>query len=174
MVEHQHVARGFLRESVARGEDRADHAVHAVRIGFLAHLVAQPSVGERHQVEDLGAERIALQGVGAHRDHRLQCRHVGFLGVEARDQHQHLVQIGIRGQRLVVVLIGVSVIKIVVILVGQRRIARIVAQHQRRIVVGRFRIHRPVDDVVLVGDFGGGQRRNQEQQKQQSFHTGRF
>jgi len=156
------MARGLLRESVARAEDRADDAVHAVRPGFFLLLVAQRTVGERHEVEDFGAERIAFQGVVSHRDHRFQRGPVGFVGVDARGQHQHFVQIGVHGQRLVFVAVGVSVVEVVVILVGQRLVARVVAHHQRGVVERGLGVHRPVEDHVLVGDSGGGQRRNQQ------------
>ena len=162
MVEHEDVARGLLRETVARREDRADDAVHAVRVGPFALLVAQRAVGVGHQVEQLGAERVAREGVGPGRDDRLERPDVGRVGVQPRGQEQHPVQIGIGVERLVGVLIGVAVVEVMVVLVGEGLVARVVAHHQPRVVVRGRGVRDPVEDVLLDGDFGHGQCRQQQ------------
>lgn len=174
MAEHQHVPGRFLREPVPRGEDRADDAVHVRGVGLLAHGIPEGSVGIREGVEDVGAERVALEGLESKRDDGFERLDVRILGVESSQYHQHLVQIGIRRQGLVLVAVGVSVIEIIVVLVGERRIAGVVAHEQRRVIVGRFGVHRPVEDQILIGGLSCGDCRDQQEQEQQFFHDGSF
>ena len=172
MVEHQDVLRIFLRQSVARGFDGRDDLLHAVVVGSFADRVAQRSVRERHQIQQFGAERVAGERIVGRRDQRFEVVAGRLLRVDARGDQKRAVQIGIDIQRLVGVLVGVAVIKVVVVVGREGRVARIVPQHQVGVVVGRFRIHRPVDDPVFVGCLGEC-RPGQHREQQEQFSHGR-
>ena len=79
------------------------------------------------------------------------------------DQHGFVhVRIGI--QRLVGVLIGISVVEVVVVLLGHRVVARLVPQHQVRVVVGGFGIQRLPDNILFDRYFGRCHQRQKQQQ----------
>ena len=123
-------------------------------------------MGIGHQVQDLGAERVAGERIFAHVEHRVERFGQRVVGIEPRCQHQQLVQVGVRLHRFVAPLVGVAVVEVVVILVGERLVARVVAHHQRCVVERRIGVGRLGDDVLLDGDFRRGQRREQEQCQQ--------
>ena len=84
------------------------------------------------------------------------------------ESHQYLIFRRYGSQRMIIVRKGISVVKVIIILFRQRRIARIVPQHQSRIVIGRLVVDGLLEYVVVVGSDLSRQRRGCQHGRQQN------
>lgn len=123
-------------EAVAGILDRRQDGVHPVVVDLFVLRVAERSVSECQQVQQFGAERILHQGIVHRCDQFLEAFVRRILEIDRLGDQYGFVHVRIGIQRLVGVLIGISVVEVVVVLLGHRVVARLIPQHQVRVVVG--------------------------------------
>ena len=158
-------------EAVAGILDRRQDGVHPVVVDLFVLRVAERSVSECQQVQQFGAERILHQGIVHRRDQFLEAFVRRILEIDRLGDQHGFVHVRIGIQRLVGVLIGISVVEVVVVLLGHRVVARLIPQHQVRVVVGGFGIQRLPDNILFDRYFGRCHQRQKQQQDKQFSHS---